>query len=248
MLVCDRAASGLLKSTSLRPLLLQENETSALFDVTNHEIGLRKQIAALGLYLSPRYMDCLYCCFSSSLGRDRRAALGHFFDFIAPTYSQYVDVSRNHENVANLLRLIRARADCPGPVLDFGCGTGLAKTVADALRVELLGYEPNDRMRVQAVTAGLRVWGRLDVAAQCGKTVRAAMASYVLHLPGTVGDLEFVWRFLLETPALFVANFHKSEGLKETLTALQALGATVETVDSPPAWRRHGDYVVFYRR
>ena len=248
ILVCDYAAARLLKSAFPKSVLLQETGTAALFDVTEHEVGLHEKADSLGLHLSPRYMDRFYFCFGSVFSRDRRATLGHFFDVIAPIYSQYVDIDRNRDNVANLLQLVASRTDCPGPVLDFGCGTGLAKKVADAVGVELIGYEPNRRMRAEAVAAGLRVWDRLDVAAQCGQTLHAAMASYVLHLPGTLDDVGFAWRALLQAPAMFVANFHKSEGLNETVRIFQALGATIEAVDSPAAWRRHGDYVVFFRR
>ena len=247
ILVCDRTAGGLLKSTCLESVLLKETESLVLYDVSRLEGDLSKHVTSRNLHLSPRYLDCFYLCFSSSLSGDRRGTLGHFFDFLAPMYSQYVDVSRNRDNVANLLQLLLARTHGPGPVLDFGCGIGLAKRAADVLGVELVGYEPNSQMRAQALSAGLRVWERLDIAAQSSETLHAAMASYVLHLPGTLDDVEFVWRSLLRPPAVFVANFHKSAGLNEARSLFQALGATVETVDSPAAWRRHGDYVVVYR-
>ena len=248
ILVCDQQAGGLLKSTFLSSVLVKDTTALTLFDITEHEISLPGQLASLGLRLSPRYMDCFYFCLSSNLDRDRRNTLEHFFDFLAPMYFQHVDVTRNRANAANLIQLIRARTDRLGPVLDFGCGIGLAKTVADARRVQLAGYEPNSRMRAQALAAGLRVWGRLDVETECAEPLHAAMASYVLHLPGTLDDVQLVWRALLRPPAIFVANFHKSVGFEEAARVFQALGATVEAVNSPASWRRHGDYVVFHRR
>ena len=245
-LVCDQAAGQELKST-IPGRLLRESTRSVVFDVTDCEAVVRDAVMQLGLCLTPRYMDQYYFCLASSAASGLKGVIDDFFSSIAASYHHHVDVGRNRENAANLLKLIFLRTEHGGSILDFGCGIGLAEVVARRFGVDLIGYEPNGRMRARAIRAGLKTWGAEGLRSCPDRSLRGVMASYVLHLPGVLEGLETVWCRLLRPSGVLVGNFHKSHGRREMVDALAALGARIEAVESPPSWRRHGDYVVFHR-
>ena len=247
LLVCNHRAGCELKSTVLGGFVVRESARSVVFDVSARGAAVRDAVGRFGFSLTPRYMDQFYFCIASSSASDLRGVMDDFFGSIAQTYHHRVDIVRNRENASNLLKLICLRAEQGGPILDFGCGIGLAKPVAQRFGVDLIGYEPNRQMRVRALKAGLRTWGTDGLRSCPEKSLRGAMASYVLHLPGVLEDLQTVWFRLLRPSGVLVGNFHKSHGRRETVEALAAWGARVEAVESPVSSRRHGDYVVFYR-
>ena len=247
LLVCDLCAGMQLASGRLGSLVVYKSKKAMSFDVTGREDDVRVEAATLGLRLTPRYMDDFYFCFGSGRREDVRAAMDELFDSIASSYLSRIDVARNRENAGNLLELICARTGGDGAILDFGCGVGIAKPVADRFGVELIGYEPNGPMRVRAIESGLMCWGSVELLSGFRHSVRAVMASYVLHFPGAVTDLEAVWNALLPRSGVVVANFHKSQGRVETVRAFAACGARIESVETPQSRYHHGDYVVFHR-
>ena len=247
LLVCDRMAGRTLARNSLGSLVVAESPRMVVFDVSGRQDRVRNKALALGLMLTPRYMDEFYFCMMPHAGPMARRLVAEFFGWIAESYHRRVDLSRNRENARNLLELVCARTEHPGRIVDFGCGIGLAKPVADELDLELVGYEPDQRMRMRASKVGLDSWGHVDLFPYPRNSLRGAIASYVLHLPGVLVDLEGVWRTLLRPGAILAANFHKSEGRTQTVKALEQWGARIESVASPEPSRRHGDYVVFHR-
>ena len=247
LLVCDPCAGSQLASGRLGSLVVYKSTRATSFDVTGREDDVRVEAAALGLRLTPRYMDDFYFCFGSNRREDLRGAMDELFDSIASSYLSRIDVARNRENAANLLTLICARTGGGGAILDFGCGVGIAKPVADDFGVELVGYEPNGPMRLRAIESGLMSWSSVARLSGFRNSLRAAMASYVLHFPGAVTDLEAVWNTLLRPSGVVVANFHKSQGRVETVRAFEACGARIESVEPPRSRYHHGDYVVFHR-
>lgn len=247
LLVCEHRAGTVLSRKGLRALLVKESRRALVFDISGKENRVFEAVATCGLRVTPRYMDQFYFCTASEEVQSLRGVIDEVFDSIAETYHNRVDVVRNRENVRNLLNLVCGRIGQPGWVLDFGCGIGLAKPVAEEFGVDLVGYEPNHQMRARAVDAGLRTWG-VDGLRSCPRnSLRGAMASYVLHLPGVLADLELVWCNLLGPSGVFVGNFHKAQGRAETTEMLTAWGAKIELVAVPESWRRHGDYVVYRR-
>ena len=247
LLVCDPCAGMQLASGRLGSLVVYKSAKAMSFDVTGQEDNVRVEAAMLGLRLTPRYMDDFFFCFGSRRREDVRAAMDELFDSIASSYLSRIDVARNRENASNLLTLIFARTGGDGAILDFGCGVGIAKPVADDFGVDLVGYEPNGRMRLRAIESGLMCCGSVELLSEFRNSLRAVMASYVLHFPGAVTDLEAVWNTLLPRSGVVVANFHKSQGRVETVRALAACGARIESVELRRTRYHHGDYVVFHR-
>ena len=244
--MCARRGGELLKQTRLLACLAGESDGTVVFDITGCVSTGRRLAAQHQLTVTPRYMDQFYLCFGAEDVGGVGSMMDELFGFIAGTYEERVDVARNRDNLGNLLELMRERTSWEGTVVDFGCGTGLGKVVGDGMGVKLVGYEPNPEMRRKAVERGMVVWGRRELERVHGERFRAVVASYVLHLPGVVGDLRLTWE-RLRRGGVVAANFHKGQREEETTEILGSWGADVERIASGGGWAHHGDYVVFVR-
>ena len=127
LLVCDLGAGEGLMERGLRELVVAQSTEAILFDVTGREAVAHAATHAIGLQLSPRYMDRFYFCIAATDAYVARAVVTALFEAIAGSYEHGIDVGRNRENARNLLLLVLERDANPGRVLDFGLRFGLGE-------------------------------------------------------------------------------------------------------------------------
>ena len=201
-----------------------------------------ERICNLGYTVSPRYMDHFIICFPKD-PTDRQRLLESFFDSIAPLYCDLIDKSRNLENVRVLLRKILDLGvdQTAGLIIDFGCGVGLSVEVARAMGVSIIGFDPCPMMRKAAQGKGLRVFSAGDLASCPNETLDAGFASYVFHLLPSFGSFELLWA-RLKPEGVFVANFHKDEGVEAFEDVVVRLGGKVLADLDWPRESQHGSY------
>lgn len=249
VLLCDRLLGERLRQTELREAVAEETACLVVFDVPGGLQACLPVLSEFGAKVSPRYMDKFYICTAGTNSADRQVLLDQFFGLIADDYESLVSLSRNQENITNLLRFI---ADELGPfdrhvVMDFGCGTGLSLDVAQKLGVNLVGVDSCPTMRARAVARGMVVWSPSDLSKQPIGSIDAAFASYVLHLLPDMDALHELWEHL-RVGGVFVANFHKNAGCDMISDSMVRMGACVDELSGPEGMAHHGAYRRFRKQ
>lgn len=238
IVVCsDKIASQLCQKVN-GVTVFREWPGLSFVDASGEIDAIAAMSAELSIQLSPRFMDRFYVCAGCNAD-DRQELLDRFFNVIAPVYSQLVDAWRNAENVGILLNAINRLIE-PGKdrlIVDFGCGVGLPHEAADAT---VVGVDPCPNMRALAENGGMSVWGPAELAQQPANSVDAAFASYVFHLLPSLGLFELLWN-RMRTGGVFVANFHKGQGIHSFEDVVARLGG--RAVDFKwPNDACHGEY------
>lgn len=102
----------------------------------------------------------------------RAPAEASFYDRVAATYDRMMAADGTRAMRQRFLRLVRSQADPPGPILDFGCGTGVDARWYACAGYRVLAYDPSAGMlaRLRRRCAGAIRTGRVvpvagDVAA-----------------------------------------------------------------------------------
>jgi len=189
-----------------------------------------------------RYLDRFWLVIPSQPSA-RQRLFWAFFQIIAADYERLIDKDRNIENIDGLLGAVvnRLKLAPRDVVLDFGCGTGLSALAPRAGTLRIVGYDASSNMRRIARHRGLEVWSPRDLMGTPTGAIRAAIASYVLHLVPPAATFGELWR-KLGPGGVVAANFHKGRGA-ETVTAIVARhGGHIESISSHP---HHGPTFAF---
>lgn len=131
-----------------------------------------------------------------------------FYSCYGELFESMIDVEHNILCIKRLYAHIQKRIQVTEKtrILDFGCGSGLAVTL-DA-ECELIGYEPNETMRVQAVKKGMKVLDARQIYLMPAHDIDAVFASYVFHMGLGDNDVEILSR-IVRPHGIVVANFYK---------------------------------------
>lgn len=167
---------------------------------------------------------------------ERRSACERaLFDAIADQYDHQIDEETNRRTIGRLLGAVAAHGGARRPlrVLDFGCGTGLAATVADPDAFDLIGTDASARMLRRAAARGMSTVPLADLPRLGAGWADGAIASFVLHLAVPAAGLAAA-ATALRAGGVFAANFHKDRDRDSAAAALDALGLV-------PVGRRGGD-------
>ncbi|MGW0708933.1 methyltransferase domain-containing protein [Streptomyces sp. NPDC002643] len=184
------------------------------------------------------------CCYldrivlTAATGPGCRALVPALYDVLGEAYELLADTGRNVAAAEWALAALATSAGRPPrAVLDVGCGSGLALRARNRPS-ELAGWDPSPVMRHLAAAAGMPV---LDTLAPAPDHVwDAALACYVLHLPGAAETVPQVLR-LLRPGALLAGNVHRSADPGALPAVCARYGIARQTVDRHPL---HGDLVV----
>lgn len=131
-----------------------------------------------------------------------------FYLYYGNLFESIIDVEHNILCIKRLYTHIQKRIQVTEKtrILDFGCGSGLAVTL-DA-KCEVIGYEPNKTMRVQAVKKGMKVLDACQICGMPDHDIDAVFASYVFHMGLDDRDIEILSR-IVRPNGIVVANFYK---------------------------------------
>ncbi len=196
-----------------------------------------------------RYLDRFYLYTPDDKPDRRQQVLDVFFEMISEEYDSLVDVERNCDNVRNLIGFLieHIAIDEASTVMDYGCGTGLSLKALPNSELKIIGIDRCPKMRKIAVVRGLKVWSPDELALQPADFFAGAFASYVLHLRPHALELELMWA-RLRSNAIFVANFHKNQGIELSNVLMCELGATIKVLEPPAGSEMHGDYVAYFKK
>ena len=195
------------------------------------------------LLVSIRYLDRYHLVQDVDSESSTRPLSLLFFERISADYDSIVNIERNRHNVAILLSALLegAAPDSDRPILDFGCGTGLALKVAQAHGVQLMGVDACGGMRSVARGRGLAVFAADELSSS---NARGMFSSYVFHLLERPDELQHLWS-LLPADACLVANFHKGRNVERVTTWLNECGAKATELAVDDEGRGHGVYVKY---
>lgn len=176
--------------------------------------------------------------------RTRQALFMEFFEYIATVYEELIDVSRNRQNVQNLLFHLRSIiGDLKGKhLLDFGCGTGLAIQSLAESGASYVGLDQSVHMREVARGRGMAVISLRDLPG-FQSTFDGAIASYVFHLTVDDDALRGLWRSLKQ-PGVLIANFHKGFGVERINQFFEKLHCQIVNLGGQPT-SIHGPYYAY---
>jgi hypothetical protein len=138
---------------------------------------------------------------------------GRLFDLIGTCYDTLIDRERNRSNIAELYAILQLCDGHRGPVLDFGCGTGISMSVAGRPD-EMYGWDRSAQMRSLAAGSGLRIVHVSSAEELPEQTFAGALASYVFDLP-TAPDAVGPLLRSLRPGGVLVANFHRDKNLAQ---------------------------------
>lgn len=223
-------------------------ESFVAFDIEGDlaAVGVLKQTATDDL---PRILDRFRLWTPRASPGSRQLLVDALFDFAAPEYELLVHPEQNRENIENLILHISDNFDRSASldILDFGCGSGLSAQVTLARAHNLRGFDRCVRMRNTASAAGLSVLTPAEFIRLPSQSFHAVFASYVLHLNSSAEDLIRLWT-LIRPGGMFLANFHKGYGLRETCRVLTSLGGISAEVRFSGSRFTHGVYWSYVRR
>lgn len=154
-----------------------------------------------------RLMDRFYVPISPNA-----AVVSAFFDLIADLYDELIGYSVNLETAQHLLSSVLETAPPSPRILDFGCGTGVAREALSELGsdAEIIGTDISTEMLRHAADRGETV---LTIDQWRAETLSydGAIACFVLHYG--VPDLDLVRIASSLAPGgRFAANFFKAGG------------------------------------
>lgn len=191
--------------------------------------------------LSARLLDRHHYSYRPDRPERRRACEQALFDAIADRYDAEVDEATNRRVIDGLLQTVAAHAPARRPlrVLDFGCGTGLAVTVADPSGFCLVGTDTSPRMLARAASRGMRTVPPQGLHGLGKGWADGTIASFVLHLAVPAADVAAAAQ-ALGSGGILAANFHKGHGRTAAAAALEACGLVPLHVAEPDvvAWQR----------
>lgn len=161
----------------------------------------------LGLQSSyARLMDRFYVPVSSN-----SAVVSALFDLIADMYDELVGYNTNLVTAQYLLGLVLEDAPDPARILDFGCGTGIARHALELMgsAAQITGTDISKEMLRHAMERGETVRTIDEWRAEAAR-YDGAIACFVLHYGVSSADLIRI-ASSLAPGARFAANFFKAQ-------------------------------------
>lgn len=131
-----------------------------------------------------------------------------FYSYYGDSYESMIDIKNNLNCINKLYSYIQQNIVITSTtnILDFGCGSGLSKYINVSCR--LLGYEPNEKMRRQAIEKGMTVLDCKQLYSLANDYIDAVFSSYVFHMGIKDSDIEILNR-IIRRDGIIVVNFYK---------------------------------------
>lgn len=131
-----------------------------------------------------------------------------FYTYYGDFYENMVDINNNLKCIRNLYSYIKQTVNVTNVtnILDYGCGSGLSININATCN--LIGYEPNEKMRKQAVAKGMKILDSQQLCSLPNDYIDAIFSSYVFHMGIKYSDIEILHR-IIRRDGIIVANFYK---------------------------------------
>ena len=191
-----------------------------------------------------RYLD-VYLLVLPIEPNKRQAVIDVFFTYIATNYDFAIDIQRNQDNIRKLIDiLIDIGIEDESTIIDFGCGTGVSKSVYIPSSWRVIGVDRCPTMREIASRKGMMVLDLDDLPKSIVQPLDAAFCSYSMHMVFNLSDLSKLWNSMRDGGTI-VANFHKGVGVNRISLYLESLGAQAQCINVPNSQYDHGPYHTF---
>lgn len=138
------------------------------------------------------------------------------FERLGSSLDEWSDQERNRNEVDEQLRLGASMVRPIDAVLDWGCGTGIARD-QNVIVAEIVGVDVSETMRRIARSNGMTVVDPNDAKTLQRKSFDLCIACYVMHLDVPSSHLQHIAASLRDQGVL-VANFHKGAGYESVRT------------------------------
>ena len=125
-----------------------------------------------------------------------------FYTYYGDVYEKLVDINNNIRCIKALYSYIKK-----SNILDYGCGSGFSISLNK--NCNLIGYEPNEKMRRQAVQRGMKVVNRHQLSLLTSGYIDAVFSSYVFHMGIKTNDIEVLHK-IIRRDGIIVANYYKN--------------------------------------
>lgn len=131
-----------------------------------------------------------------------------FYTYYGDIYESIIDVNNNIKCIAELYSYIQCEIHVRKTtnILDYGCGSGLSTEIIS--NCNLMGYEPNEKMRRQAADKGLEVFNTQQLKILPEGYIDAVFSSYVFHMGISDENIEMLSR-IVHKDGIIVANYYK---------------------------------------
>lgn len=132
-----------------------------------------------------------------------------FYKAFGLDYESLIDKDNNIKVIKGILNYLETITNLgkDSVVLDYGCGTGLAKSVTE--KYKLIGYEPVFEMRKQALQRGYTALDYNQFVTLQDNLFDAGFASYVFHMTINEKEVHEI-KNKLKKGSLFLANYYKN--------------------------------------
>lgn len=166
----------------------------------------KKIIAQIGEERCVKYLDDFIIVLPENYLRQWRI-WDDFYSYYGNDYEKMIDVDCNIKCIKFLYSHIKSNLAGKKSifVLDYGCGSGLAYFIDK----KLIGYEPNEKMRMQAIRKGMQVLNYSQLCSLPNKSVDGIFASFVFHMGLQEREILILKRILRED-GVIVANYYKN--------------------------------------
>ncbi len=131
-----------------------------------------------------------------------------FYTYYGNMYEELIDIKMNLHCIDTLYNHIKDNyAVSPSTsILDYGCGSGLSSRII--LDCKLIGYEPNDIMRMQSTRKGLETLNYQQFCSLPNRCFDYVISSYVFHMGLKERDIDLLIS-KVKNNGVIVANFYK---------------------------------------
>lgn len=132
-----------------------------------------------------------------------------FYKLYGEEYENIINIKKNIKSIQDMLHYIemQCKLDENSVVLDYGCGSGIAKCVK--VNYKLIGYEPVAEMRKQAIDRDYSVLDYNEFVELPNGFCSAGFANYVFHMSVSEKEIDEINK-KLKPNSVFLANFYKS--------------------------------------
>lgn len=153
-----------------------------------------------------------------------------FYTYYGDVYEGMVDVNNNIRCIKTLYSYIQKKICMTDRtnILDYGCGSGLAMNIN--IDCNLIGYEPNEKMRRQAINKGMKVLDSKQLYLLSNDYIDAVFSSYVFHMGIKGSDIELLRR-IVRCDGIIVANYYKNINCNVVNDAFIHNGFTVKKIN-----------------
>ncbi|MBO4999012.1 MAG: class I SAM-dependent methyltransferase [Lachnospira sp.] len=132
-----------------------------------------------------------------------------FYTYYGDLYENMIDINNNITCIKKLYSYIQQNISMTSmtKILDYGCGSGLSINIKS--NCNMIGYEPNDKMRRQAVEKGMVVLDSEQLYSLSNDYIDAVFSSHVFHMGIKDNDIKILNK-IIRHDGIIVANFYKN--------------------------------------